>query len=220
MAALRWALAPAADRLSGGRERTVRAIQRHGRGRSTSYAGDQYDGEWFADQREGAGTLALVNGDRYEGNFYRNQVSATTRGTRAGDVMWDVRVLTPCPAVAAVAVRGRVRVRVQRHGQGTLTTHSGDVYVGLWELDLPHGKGTMTYVSGERYTGDWQIGQVRAAHRAPRVIGVAVLTVGFVRSATRGRGVPSATVLARTHTPTAASTSARGSTAGATAQAS
>lgn len=43
----------------------------------------------------------------------------------------------------------------QRHGQGTHTTSTGDVYTGTWQYDSRHGQGTFRAASGMVYQGTW-----------------------------------------------------------------
>ncbi len=47
----------------------------------------------------------------------------------------------------------------ERHGRGTLTSASGDKYVGEWKNDKKHGHGTYEYSSGEKYKGEWEQGK-------------------------------------------------------------
>lgn len=44
----------------------------------------------------------------------------------------------------------------QRHGQGTHTTSTGDVYTGDWQYDQRHGQGTFKAASGMVYEGSWR----------------------------------------------------------------
>lgn len=43
----------------------------------------------------------------------------------------------------------------QRHGPGTHTTSTGDVYEGSWQYDQRHGQGTFRAASGMVYEGSW-----------------------------------------------------------------
>ena len=44
----------------------------------------------------------------------------------------------------------------QRHGNGTLYSSNGDIYMGEWQNGCRHGKGIQTYAwKLEKYEGDW-----------------------------------------------------------------
>lgn len=44
----------------------------------------------------------------------------------------------------------------QRHGTGSHTTSTGDVYTGGWHYDKRHGQGTFKAASGLVYEGSWR----------------------------------------------------------------
>ena len=44
----------------------------------------------------------------------------------------------------------------ERHGRGTLTTASGDKYVGEWKNDKKDGHGVASLACGDKYVGEWE----------------------------------------------------------------
>lgn len=56
------------------------------------------------------------------------------------------------------------RANIVFHGHGSMTYHTGDVYVGNWLHGQKHFNGTMTFANGNMYVGTWARDRQETGH--------------------------------------------------------
>ena len=106
--------------------------------------------------RSGEGQGAVGGGRQGRGADGLGMVRADRRRPGAAR---QRRGQSPGPGAEHVAerqcLRGRLWKDARRHGTGTFTHASGEVYVGEYEDGKKNGKGTYTYADGAVYVGEF-----------------------------------------------------------------
>jgi len=138
--------------------------QRHGRGRAELESGDNYEGDWLADEITGRGKYITAGkrGDIYEGELIngRRQGKGVLMSAE-GDVYEGFFVDQKksgrgkfCTANGDVYVGDFLCDEMQ--GMGRFVAACGDVYEGEFVRGLMQGRGRFVYSSGDCYEGTWQ----------------------------------------------------------------
>lgn len=96
------------------------------------------------DKKHGFGKFVSVEGTYEVGNICTLLAF--------GNIVYNIIIEDMC---SLHLVKGFWRAG-KKHGKGTMTFATGDVYEGEMINDLRHGKGTYKFVNGDVYTGQWE----------------------------------------------------------------
>lgn len=127
-------------------------------------SGHVYEGEFRNDKREGKGKMIWPDGDEYEGDFLANNITGqgiyTTR-----DFRYEGEMKNGAPHKFGKMINYRFNYEYEgefwegaQKGKGKITYMSGWTYEGDFLNNQPHGKGKRTDEQGVIYEGEFRNG--------------------------------------------------------------